>query len=283
MPRLHYSNHLEKLIVPLAHELDKRDPFDTADIVVPNFSLEKWISLKLAQIRGIAANLRFITLEKAINEGLQNKLSERHYSLLKPETIQCLLLEVLREKLASSDSLWQPVQSYLAPQTFIRPQAREHRIYQLAGRLTRLFLEYEFSRNDELLTPWLAGQNAIDPDPLGAESWQRALWTELFGPEGKLTRHNFKARHSSSADFQAELFSLTQLYRICQHKANPQNANSTTENGKPAKAPLHVFGVSYLSQFHQKALTEQLAHVRDIHVYALNPCMEFWEDVQSLG
>jgi hypothetical protein len=32
-----------------------------------------------------------------------------------------------------------------------------------------LFLEYEFSRNDELLTPWLAGQNAIDPDPLGAE------------------------------------------------------------------------------------------------------------------
>ena len=283
MPRLHYSNHLEKLIVPLAHELDKRDPFDTADIVVPNFSLEKWISLKLAQIRGIAANLRFITLEKAINEGLQNKLSERHYALLKPETIQCLLLEVLREKLASSDPLWLPVRSYLAPQTFIRPQAREHRIYQLAGRLTRLFLEYEFSRNDELLTPWLSGQNAIDPDPLGAESWQRALWTEIFGPEGKLTRHNLNARHSSSADFQAELFSLTQLSRICQHKENPQNASPSIENDKAAKAPLHVFGVSYLSQFHQKALTEQLAHVRDIHVYALNPCMEFWEDVQSLG
>ena len=88
MPRLHYSNQLESLIVPLAQELDKRDPFDTADIVVPNFSLEKWISLKLAQIRGIAANLRFITLEKAINEGLQNKPSEHHYSLLKPETIQ---------------------------------------------------------------------------------------------------------------------------------------------------------------------------------------------------
>ena len=75
---LHYSNQLESLIVPLAHELDKRDPFDTTEIVVPNFSLEKWISLKLAQISGIAANLRFITLEKAINEGLQKKLSERH-------------------------------------------------------------------------------------------------------------------------------------------------------------------------------------------------------------
>ena len=283
MPRLHYSNHLEKLIVPLAHELDKRDPFDTADIVVPNFSLEKWISLKLAQIRGIAANLRFITLEKAINEGLQNKLTERHYSLLKPETIQCLLLEVLREKLTSANPLWQPVRSYLTPQTFIRPQAREHRIYQLAGRLTRLFLEYEFSRNDEMLTPWLAGQNALDPDPHGAESWQRALWTELFGTEGKLTRYNHSARHSSTTDFQPELFSLTQLYRICQHKVNQQDSNYTTKDAKPEKDPLHVFGISYLSQFHQKALTEQLTHLRDIHVYALNPCMEFWEDVQSLG
>ena len=62
MPRLHYSNRLERLIVPLAQELEKRDPFNSADIVVPNFSLEKWISLKLAQIQGIAANLRFITL-----------------------------------------------------------------------------------------------------------------------------------------------------------------------------------------------------------------------------
>ena len=118
MPCLHYSNQLESLIVPLAHELDKRDPFDTTEIVVPNFSLEKWISLKLAQISGIAANLRFITLEKAINEGLQKKLSERHYSLLKPETIQCLLLGILREKLESSDPLWLPVRSYLTPQTF---------------------------------------------------------------------------------------------------------------------------------------------------------------------
>ena len=283
MPRLHYSNHLEKLIVPLARELDKRNPFDTADIVVPNFSLEKWISLKLAQIRGIAANLRFITLEKAINEGLKNKLSERHYSLLKPETIQCLLLEVLRGKLVSSDPLWQPVRNYLTPPTLIRPQAGEQRIYQLAGRLTRLFLEYEFSRNDEMLTPWLEGQNAIDPDPLGAESWQRALWTELFGKEGKLTRYNHSARYSSTADFQPEIYTLTQLYRICQHKGNQQNANDSTENTKTETDPLHVFGISYLSQFHQKALTEQLAHVRDIHVYALNPCMEFWEDVQSLG
>ena len=103
MPRLHYSNQLESLIVPLAHELDKRDPFERVDIIVPNYSLEKWISLKIAQINGIAANLRFITLEKAILEVILSKLNSRNYDLLSKETIQCLLLEVLREKIKNSD------------------------------------------------------------------------------------------------------------------------------------------------------------------------------------
>ena len=276
MPNLHYSNHLESLIVPLAHELDKRDPFECADIVVPNFSLEKWISLQLAQKNGIAANLRFIILEKAINEGFQKNLSSRYYTLLKPETFRCLLLEVLRKKLDNPDPIWLPIRSYLNQKTDARPEVSEHRIYQLAGRLAHFFQEYEFSRNDELLTPWLAGENAIDPDPLGVESWQRILWTEIFGTEGKIARHNHNARQSATKIFQPELFTLSQLNRLCKDKQSQHISESD-------KKPLHVFGVSYLSRFHQKALTEQLAHFRDIHVYTLNPCMEFWEDVKSLG
>ena len=171
MPLLHYSNRLECLIVPLAQELEKRDPFDSAEIVVPNFSLEKWISLKLAQFQGIAANLRFITLEKAINEGLQKKMSGGFYALLKSETTQCLLLEVLRNKLKNSDPLWLPVRNYITPKTKLSLEAGEHRLYQLAGRLTHLFMEYELSRNDEILTHWLAGRNAFDQGPLETESW----------------------------------------------------------------------------------------------------------------
>ena len=129
MPRLHYSNRLECLIVPLAQELEKRDPFDSAEIVVPNFSLEKWVSLKLAQFHGIAANLRFITLENAINEGIQKNMCGRFYSLLKSETTQCLLLEVLRKKLKTLDPLWLPVRSYITPKTKLSPKAVEHRLY----------------------------------------------------------------------------------------------------------------------------------------------------------
>ena len=207
MPLLHYSNRLERLIVPLAQELEKRDPFDSADIVVPNFSLEKWISLKLAQIQGIAVNLRFITLEKAINEVLQENMRNRQYALLKPETTQCLLLELIREKLETSDPLWQQVRSYVTPDTMHSSLKRGNiGFINWLGRLTYLFMEYELSRNEELLTSWVDGRNALDFDPLGTESWQRALWTELFGPEGKVTRHNRNARLSVSAEFSTGAF-----------------------------------------------------------------------------
>ena len=65
MPKLHYSNRLDRLIGPLAQNLELEDPFEKAEIVVPNFSLQKWISLQLAQRVGIAVNLRFLPLEKA--------------------------------------------------------------------------------------------------------------------------------------------------------------------------------------------------------------------------
>jgi len=283
MPRLHYSNRLECLIEPLSQQLEKRDPFDTVEIVVPNFSLERWISLKLAQFHGIAANLHFITLENAINEGLKKKLRDRFYTLLKPETTHCIVLEVLREKLKTDDPLWQPVRSYITTNSRLSPEAREHRLYQLAGRLTYLFMEYELSRNDEIITSWMAGRNALDPDPLSTETWQRELWTELFGPEGNVTRHNHSARKSKSTEFQKELYTLPQIYRFYSMKPKQQNLILSSKSLNEKLKPLHIFGVSYLSRFHQKALTEQLSNLREVHVYTLNPCMEFWEDVQSLG
>ena len=119
MPYLHYSNHLDRLIVPLARELDKRNPFDTAEIVVPNFSLEKWISLKLAQYKGIAANLKFITLENAIYQSLNKGLQNRNFELLKQEMIQCMLMDILREKIETADPVWDPVRSYMNPEVDI--------------------------------------------------------------------------------------------------------------------------------------------------------------------
>ena len=280
MPCLHYSNRLDRLIVPLAKELDKRDPFQTAEIVVPNFSLEKWISLKLAQYHGIAANISFITLEKAIFHSLKNTLQNFNCDLLKQETIQCMLMDILREKLGNMDPVCEPIRSYLNPEIEITSEAFEHRLFQLSGRLLYLFKEYEYSRNEELITAWNEGRNIVENQALGTESWQRTLWNDLFGLEGKLTLFN---RKLNEADFHAKLLTLPQFYKICKDNKKKHVLDQVDQVSMPAANPLHIFGVSYLSRFHQNALTEYLANLRDIHVYTLNPCMEFWEDIQSLG
>ncbi len=280
---LHYSNRLDRLIVPLAQELDKRNPFDTAEIVVPNFSLEKWISLKLAQFKGIAANLSFITLEKAIYQSLKNSFKNRNCELLKQETIQSQLMDVLREKIETLDPVWDPVRSYLNPEVEINSEAIEHRLFQLSGRLLYLFKEYEYSRNEDLILAWDEGRNAYDHQSHGSESWQRRLWNDLFGVEGKLTLFNRNLNYIREEELKTELFTLPQFYRICRNNQKKFFSDKVDPVSEPITAPLHIFGVSYLSRFHQKALTEYLSQLRDIHVYTLNPCMEFWEDVQSLG
>ncbi len=283
MPCLHYSNRLDRLIVPLAQELDKRDPFHTAEIVVPNFSLEKWISLKLAQYKGIAANLSFITLEKAILRSFKKSLPNLNCDLLKQETMQCLLMDILKEKLGNLDPVCEPIRSFLNPEIDISSEAFEHRLFQLSGRLLYLFKEYEYSRNEELIKAWNEDRNFIDQQLLGTESWQRTLWNDFFGLEGKLTLFNRNFNDLNEADSHTKLYTLPQFYRILRENQKNHVLDLDDQDSVPIKNPLHIFGVSYLSRFHQNVLTEYLANLREIHVYTLNPCMEFWEDVQSLG
>ena len=43
---------------------------------------------------------------------------------------------------------------------------------------------------------------------------------------------------------------------------------------------IHVFGVSYIARGFHAALAA-LARRTTVHVYTLNPCREFWEDVET--
>ena len=158
MPKLHYSNRLDRLIGPLAQNLELEDPFEKAEIVVPNFSLQKWISLQLAQRVGIAANLRFLPLEKALQEMIL--LPGRKFSkgvLITRMMLQRLLLEHLREKSVDPDPVWKPLQQYLNSSSETSVLDREKRRFQLSAKISRLFQDYEYSRNTEILGRWNEG------------------------------------------------------------------------------------------------------------------------------
>ena len=176
MPKLHYSNRLDRLIGPLAQNLELEDPFEKAEIVVPNFSLQKWISLQLAQRVGIAANLRFIPLEKALQEMIQFPLCKPSGGILISRMmLQRLLLESLRENAVDRSPIWEPLQDYLKKSSDISDADREQRLFQLSERMARLFQDYEYSRNTEILGRWKEGKSLFGSNPSKLEHWQRQM------------------------------------------------------------------------------------------------------------
>ena len=268
MPILHYANRLDHLVPPLVQHLRTRDPFETISVVVPNFSLQKWISLRVAEQLGIAVNLRFVPLEKAIVRVLHDEgVVPRRTQLLQVHQLQQLLMDALTEAEASLDAVWQPLRDYIAGSGELSERARTRRCFQLAEHLSKLLQEYEYSRS-ELLVAWHKGRRALPVEmPGDPEGWQMALWERVLGPNGMLAQRNQRLEIKAS--------------RTPRWKTLPQLCEPWKPTQPKRDTKLHIFGLSYFSGFHQRLLAEQLETTREIHVYALNPCREFWEDLQT--
>ena len=122
---------------------------------------------------------------------------------------------------------------------------RENRFFQLSARMARLFQDYEYSRNTEILGRWKDGRSLFDTTPSKLEGWQRELWLSIFGPEGVLMGTD----HSLDSKF-GHLRTLSQFYDELPETPDFQNNHE--------RPKLHIFGLSYFSHFHQKALTKKL-------------------------
>ncbi|MCS6902375.1 MAG: exodeoxyribonuclease V subunit gamma, partial [Myxococcales bacterium] len=97
------------------------------------------------------------------------------------------------------------------------------------------------------------------------ERWQRALWRQVFGPGGIIDQRQVERG--------IRWVSFDEL-------VNPESPWSLDR--LPLPPVFHVFGVSHGGQAMGKLLAA-LARRSEIHVYALNPCAEFWEDVPAAG
>ncbi len=122
-----------------------------------------------------------------------------------------------------------------------------------------LFEEYGFSR-PQMLADWRYGLALPKGRWTPTEIWQRRLWLELFGPDALLDQ---RAKESGTR------------YRTL--------AQVVSELGGAALAgdrPVFLFGVSYVAAAYQQVLS-RVATRGELFVYTLNPCMEFWEDLQT--
>jgi exodeoxyribonuclease V gamma subunit len=261
--RLTYSNCFEELCAALCEDLatarrkSRVDVFTPARILVPNHHVTAYLKLAVAQRMGIAANLGFQFMSSFIADCVPAGRSDLR--VLDIPQIQGLLLAALGDQdLLASDDL-APVRAYLHGAGTER-DAVDLRRFQLAEKLASLFSDYRLSR-PELVRAWPGGLGLADTRDAATEVWQRTLWLALFDHErgllGRIERDS-GVRWVFGPDLFDEV--LVKDMDVPRH--------------------LHVIGFSYMPWAHHKVLA-LLARFVSVHVYALNPCMEFWEDLRA--
>lgn len=223
------------------------DPFETRTVVVPNRNLETYLKLEIARRRGISANIEFVFLNNFLR-----RLAPGDDKLLSREQVRGLLLDHI---LSTGDPELAQVEAYLAAAT--SAEDRDKRAFQLADRVARFFEEYELSR-PEMVARWDVGTLLTNEPYASTERWQRALWLKVFGPEGAVEKLPGTFRNLRLGEF---------LKNAMFDSILPQT-------------PVHFFGLSYLARQYYDVLGK-LSERGDLHIYALNPCMEFWEDLPS--
>ncbi len=260
MIRLHYSNRLENLIAPLAESVaahQRREPLEPISIVVPNRVVEQFVRYRLAESIGIAANLEFPFLRNYLGELLQS--ADKSVKILDADELQLLIFECLRN--SSDDSDLQPALDYIAAGSKTDADV-ELRTILLSAQLARIFREYSISRR-RMLAKWRSARRSEIDAMSETERWQRHLWQSVFDSHGRV-------RERWILKPEIRLMLLPEAFEA-----------SDSRQLKPAlPETLHVFGASYAGSAYADIFA-RLGAVGDIRIYALNPCREFWDDVDT--
>jgi len=273
MIHLHYSNRLEALIDPigrLVHQDQLRDPLARITIIVPSRAVEEFLKLRLADRDGVAANFDFPFLRgylAKLGQLASSGTAKSPIRVLDAGGLQIAVFEYLRQALDAHGADLAAVQAYLSA-ALDDPRQRAVRLFQLSGRVAWLMREYSTSRRS-MLDRWPYGTTLDDPRLLDTERWQRHIFLSLFENDGSL-RSAWLARATDVAPDGARLMLLPYAFAALDDQLLRKNL--------PAR--LHIFGLGYAGPEFIRIFA-RLGALTDLHIYTLNPCREFWEDVRN--
>ncbi len=273
---LTYSNEAEILLDALCEALVRRtagDALTPTYIVVPNRVMERYLSFGIAARLGIAANIRFHRLEEFIGawiEGVHPKVR-----LLDRVALEGLVVDALHDDSLLAHPDLEPVRAFLDRDSTDRdglghshdPVGHDLRLFDLAMRVAHHFEAYANSR-PHMLAQWSQSPAALRD----GESWQRTIWRHIHdrppNPSLESEPSHEPQHHQRGHDQQ----------RYYQHWA--EAIDQVVRHELPAKFPreVYIFGFSYWAPVYHYAISA-LAKKNDVHIYAFNPCQEFWEDV----
>ena len=260
MIRLHYSNRIEELVGALAAALpapgDVEALFDGPWLLVPSRPLELYVDLELARRRGISGNMDTLSLQGAFARLCARALPD--VELIGRGHITGELLAALSDDAMKDEAALAPLQAYLFA-AGPSPDAVDRRRVDVARALGGLFHDWSLTK-PELLAAWRAGDRVPGEDTRPLARAEHALWTALFGPHGRFARRGASAhrRYLTLADVLAERLDAA---------------------WSPPPA-VHMIGWAEIPRGIMPALS-RLGERTDLAIYSVNPCREFWEDLNT--
>ena len=252
MLTLHFSHRFETLAELLRERLAARgraSPFGADTVVVPSAAVRRELTLSIARAHGICANIAFPYLARWLWQAIARVVpGVGAESPFDPQRL------VWRLYAALADDAWAAphprLHHYLA-------QADPAMRHELAASVAALFEQYVTFRPD-----WLAAWSRGEPAGIGApgstaahdEAWQADLWRRI-APE--------------SASGVAPAIAFAEALRA----HGPQ---LVAAGALPPE--LHVFALPTVPPLHL-GLLQAIGGCSEVHVYALNPCREYWFEI----
>ncbi len=265
MLHLVYSNRFEELTSALVETIAAArrdgviDPLAAPPILVPNAHIATAVKLAFARDAGIAAGLAFPFAEGCFSRCIAGARPD--IGVLDRAKLQILVYDALADPALVGEAEMSPVRAYLDAAGG-DAGARSVRGIQLASQLAGLYVDYAIYR-PELFRAWSRGELALAGSEHNAtETWQRRLWDALTAG-------------SDGLGVVAEEGGVT--WMLLPHIFE---TFSPAELGLPPV--FYAIGYSHLSPGYQ-AVFARAAEVSELHIFALNPCMEYWEDLPSEG
>jgi len=274
-----FSNTSERLAAKLAEALRSerndsgRDPFVPAVVLVPNYNLQKWLQMQIAQLNDLTFNIEFDYLDNGLFKLLKqmDTPSCGDVRLLDRRRLQLMVLSWLRTQDFKQPG-FAPFKVYFSKQHSERLKAgweigQARKMWQLAEKMAGLIIEYEYHRWP-MVRAWQKNQTHTGAEKHNEMAFcQRALYRGLFGEGGLRDR-----LRAESADWFMTLPQYADyLFKGAVLKPSLKN------RGVPW---IHIFGHSHLSTFHRD-LFLKTGHGNRLNIYQVNACAEFWEDVST--
>ena len=256
------------------------DPLRPVRIIVPNRNMEKWLRFTLSREGRVSFNLGFPYLEK----GLWDLVGE-----IRVEQAQAAGMDLPDVEMAGQEALVSGIAAQIMADCSDPAHAGDVlagycrsggasgspgfciRLWQLAGRLARLFREYEYSRS-EMVREWLVGARGDRRGQMVDE--QARLYRLTCGP--------------GVNDVNSRGVTQVSLFRIAEdvfgEGRTPAGLKARDGDASAAASfrdiPVYVFGMSSLSRYHCQLFWD-IARYREVHIYHVNNCHEYWEDVRT--